>query len=66
MHVLLFFIAILIAGAVTGLAFILSANWLTAGLTGLCALWFTEGLFERYFGYHPVLHWPGQDNLPVH
>lgn len=66
MHVLLFFIATLIAGAITGLTFILSAHWLIAGLAGLAALWFTEGLFERYFGYHPALHWSDQDNLPAH
>ena len=35
MHVLLFFIAMLLAGAGTGLAFILSSDWLLAALAGV-------------------------------
>lgn len=66
MNVLLFFLAALIAGAVTGLAYVLSSHWLLAVFAGLGALWLIEGVFERSFGYQPAQRWVGQDNLPAH
>lgn len=66
MNILLFFLAILIAGAITGLTYVLSSLWLLAALAGLAALWITEGVFERAFGYQPAQHWLDQDNLPAH
>jgi hypothetical protein len=66
MHVLLFFLAVLIAGAVTGLAYVLSSLWWLAVFAGLGALWITEGLFERCFGYQPAQRWAGRNNLPAH
>ena len=66
MNVLLFFIAILIAGAITGLAYVLSAHWLVAILAGLLSFWFTEGLFERSFGYQRTARRTDFDNLSAH
>ncbi len=66
MHVLLFFLAILIAGAVTGLAYVISSLWLLAAVAGLAALWITEGFFERCFGYQPAQRWSNHTNLTTH
>ena len=67
MDVLLFFLAVMIAGAVAGLAYVMSSLWLLAVFAGLGALWLTEGVFERYFGYRPVQQRRvGRENLPVH
>lgn len=66
MHVLLFFIAILIAGAASGLVYVLSASWLLAGLAGLFTLWLTEGVFERSFGYQPAHRVADNHDLPAH
>jgi len=65
MHVLLFFLAVLIAGAITGLAYVLSSHWLLATLAGLAGLWCTEGIFERSFGYQPAQRWVGRENLSI-
>ena len=66
MNVLLFFLAILIAGAITGLAYVISSMWLLAVFSGLGALWLTEGIFERCFGYQPAQRGVGRDNLAAH
>lgn len=66
MNVLLFFIAILIAGAITGLAYVLSSHWLLATLAGLLSFWFMEGLFERSFGYQRTARHTDFDNLSAH
>ena len=66
MNVLLFFLSVLIAGAVTGLAYVLSSHWVFAAFAGLAAFWLTEGVFERSFGYQPAQHWIGRGNLPAH
>lgn len=66
MNVLLFFLAVLIAGAITGLAYVLSSQWLLATLAGLVGLWCTERIFERSFGYQPAQRWVGRENLPAH
>ena len=66
MHILLFFLSVLIAGAITGLAYVLSSHWLLAAGAGLVGFWFTEGVFERSFGYQPAQHRVGRGNLPAH
>lgn len=66
MNVLLFFVAVLIAGAFTGLAYVLSSQWFVAVLAGLGALWLIEGVFERCYGYQPAQRWVGRDNLAAH
>lgn len=66
MNVLLFFLSVLIAGAVTGLTYVLSSHWIFAAVAGLIAFWVIEGVFERSFGYQPAQHRVGRDNLPAH
>ena len=66
MNVLLLFLAMLIAGAITGLAYILSSGWILAAFSGAATLWVTEGIFERCLGYQPVQHWANHNNLAAH
>lgn len=66
MNVLLFFIATLIAGALTGLAYGLASHGLLATRAGLLGFWLTDGLFERSFGYQRSARRAGFDNLSAH